>query len=132
MIDENTTRRDILIVVRHGPYGGFQAAEGLRHANGAISLGLRPVFILVDDGVYLGKLGQDPGQSQWLELDGTLEEIIARGLYEIKDTPAEFYVEKESLVKRGLDLEELVEGLEPIDHNRVSELMAANPLQLIF
>lgn len=124
--------KDILIVVRHGPYGGFQAAEGLRHANGAISLGFRPIFILVDDGVYLAKEGQNPGQSQWLELDGTLEEIIARGLYEMKDTPAEFYVVNESLVKRGLDSEELVEGLELIDHQKVSELMAVNRLQLIF
>jgi len=124
--------RDILIVIRHGPYGGFQAAEGLRHANGAISLGFRPILIMVDDGVYLAKEGQDPGQSQWLELDGTLEEIIARGLYEIKDTPAEFYVEKESLEKRGLDSENLVEGLELLDHQKVSELMTVAPLQLIF
>jgi len=28
---------------QRGPYGGFQAAEGLRHANGAMSLGFRPV-----------------------------------------------------------------------------------------
>ena len=124
--------KDVLIVVRHGPYGGFQAAEGLRHANGAMSLGFRPIVMLVDDGVYLAKAGQNSGQSQWLELDGTLEEIIARGLYEKKDTPAEFYVENESLVKRGLDSEELVEDLELIDHQKVSELMAVNRLQLIF
>lgn len=124
--------KDILIVVRHGPYGGFQAAEGLRHANGAMSLGFRPIVVLVDDGVYLAKAGQNPGQSQWLALGGTLEEIIARGLYEKKDAPAEFYVENESLVKRGLDSEELVENLELIDHQKVSELMAVNRLQLIF
>jgi len=125
-------RKDILIVVRHGPYSGFQAAEGLRHANGAISLGFRPIFVLVDDGVYLAKESQDPGQSKWLALDGTLEEVVARGLYEIKDKPAEFYVEKESLVKRGLDPQELVEGLVPIDHQKVSRLMAENQLQLMF
>lgn len=124
--------KDILIVVRHGPYGGFQAAEGLRHANGAISLGLRPIVILVDDGVYLAMARQNPGGSQWLALGETLEEVIARGLYEKKDVPAEFYVEKESLVKRGLDSEELVEDLELVDHRRVSELMAVNRLQLIF
>lgn len=124
--------KDILIVVRHGPYGGFQAAEGLRHANGGMSLGFRPIVVLVDDGVYLAKAGQNPGQSQWLALGGTLEEIIARGLYEKKDAPAEFYVENESLVKRGLDSEELVEDLELIDHQKVSELMAVNRLQLIF
>jgi len=124
--------KDILIIVRHGPYGGFQAAEGLRHANGAISLGFRPIVVLVDDGVYLAKADQNPGQSQWLSLSETLEEIVARGLYERKDAPAEFYVEKQSLLKRGLDSEGLVEDLELIDHQKVSELMAVNRLQLIF
>jgi sulfur relay (sulfurtransferase) DsrF/TusC family protein len=124
--------KEILIIVRHGPYTGFQGAEGLRHANGAISLGFRPILVLVDDGVYLAKAEQNPGQSQWLSLSETLEEIIARGLYERKDAPAEFYVEKQSLLKRSLDPEELVEGLELIDHQKVSELMALNRLQLIF
>lgn len=124
--------KDILIIVRHGPYGGFQAAEGLRHANGAISLGFRPIVVLVDDGVYLATADQNPGQSQWLSLSETLEEIIARGLYERKDAPAEFYVEKQSLLKRGLHSEELVEDLELINHQKVSELMADNGLQLIF
>ncbi|MFO7752888.1 MAG: DsrE family protein [Desulfobacteraceae bacterium] len=124
--------KDILIVVRHGPYGGFQAAEAMRHANGSISLGFRPVVVLVDDGVYLAKEGQEPSQSQWLSLSETLEEIIVRGLYEKKDNPAEFYVEQESLLKRGLEAEDLVEDLQAVDHNTVSELMANNPLQLIF
>jgi sulfur relay (sulfurtransferase) DsrF/TusC family protein len=124
--------KDILVVIRRGPYGGFQAAEGLRHANGAISLGFRPIVVLVDEGVYLAKTDQNSGQSQWLSLGETLEEIIARGLYEKKDAPAEFYVEKESLAARGLHPENLVEDLEPIDHEKVSELLAANRLQLIF
>lgn len=124
--------KDILIVVRRGPYGSFQAPEGLRHANGAISMGFRPVFVLIDDGVYLAKAGQDPGDSQWLPLAETLEELVARGLYEIKESPAEFYAEKESLAKRGLDENDLVEDIEIIDHSKVSELLASNSLQLIF
>ena len=124
--------RDILIVIRHGPYGGFQAAEALRHTNGAISLGFRPIVVLVDDGVYLAKADQNPGQSQWLALSETLEEIIARGLYEKKDTLAEFYVEQESLLQRGLNPDDLVESLDLINHEKVSELMAGNRLQLIF
>ena len=124
--------KDVLIIVRHGPYGGFQAAEALRHANGAITLGFRPIFIMLDDGVYLAKEGQDPQNSSWLPLDATLGEVIARGLYEIKDTPGEFYVEKESIEQRGLDVEQLVEGLELIDRQRISELVAKYNLQLVF
>ena len=123
---------DILVVIRKGPYGSFQAAEGLRHANGAISLGFRPIVVLVDDGVYLARTDQNPGDSPWLSLEETLEEIVARGLYEKKDDPAEFYIDQESLEQRGLDPENLVEDLEPVDHRKISELMAANRLQLIF
>jgi sulfur relay (sulfurtransferase) DsrF/TusC family protein len=124
--------KDILVLIRRGPYSGFQAAEGLRHANGALSLGFRPIVALVDDGVYLAMTGQNPGQSPWLSLGGTLEEIVARGLYEKKDAPAEFYVEQASLTARGLDPERLAEGLEPVDHHKISELLSTNPLQLIF
>jgi sulfur relay (sulfurtransferase) DsrF/TusC family protein len=123
---------DILIILRHGPYGGFQAAEALRHANGSISLGFRPVVVLVDDGVYLAKEGQEPSQSQWLALSETFDEVIARGLYEKKDDPAEFYVEEESLHQRGLNLEDLIEGVEPIDHNKLSDLLTRHRLQLTF
>jgi len=125
-------KKDILMIVRHGPYGGFQAAEALRHANGSISLGYRPVVVLVDDGVYLARVDQEPGESEWLSLGGTLEEVIARGLYEKKDSPAEFYVEEESLRERGLELDDLVEGLEPVPHDKVSALMASHRVQLIF
>ncbi len=124
--------RDVLIVVRHGPYGGFQAAEALRHTNGSLSLGFRPIVVLVDDGVYLAQTGQDPGTSEWLSLGGTLEEIIARGLYEKKDSPAEFYVDSDSLHQRGINLEDLVEGLEPIEHEKITNLMASHRLQMIF
>jgi sulfur relay (sulfurtransferase) DsrF/TusC family protein len=124
--------KEFLIVIRHGPYGGFQAAEGLRHANGAISLGFRPIVVLVDDGVYLAKTDQNPGQSQWLSLSKTLEEIIAQGHNKMKDEPAEFYVEEESVLKRGLNPQEMVRDMEFIDHQKVSELMSINRLQLIF
>lgn len=124
--------REVLIVVRHGPYGGFQAAEALRHANGSLSLGYRPVLVLVDDGVYLAQAGQDPGPSEWLALGGTLEEIIARGLYEKKDSPAEFYADSDSLRQRGINPDDLVEGLEPIAPEKIAELMASHRLQMIF
>jgi sulfur relay (sulfurtransferase) DsrF/TusC family protein len=124
--------RDILIVVRHGPYGGFQAAEALRHANGSLSLGFRPIVVLVDDGAYLALADQDPGQSEWLSLGATLEEIIARGLYEKKDSPAEFYVDLDSLLKRGLSPDDLTEGLEPIDREKLASLFTYQRLQLFF
>jgi len=124
--------KDLLIVVRHGPYGGFQAAEGLRHMNGAMSFGFKPIFVLIADGIYLAKQAQDPGESQWLSLGGVLEEIMARSRSEMKEAPAKFYIEKESLIERELNPESLIKGLELIDHKKVSELLENNHLQLIF
>lgn len=122
-------KKEILIVIRRGPYDGFQAAEGLRLANGAIALGFWPIVVLVDDGVYLAKSDQNPGQSQWLSLGGgVLEEVLHTGI----DAPAKIHVEKKSLMTRGLDPEELAEDLELIDHCKVSELLAVNRIQLIF
>jgi sulfur relay (sulfurtransferase) DsrF/TusC family protein len=86
----------------------------------------------MDDGVYLARANQDPGQSEWLSLGATLEEIVARGLYEKKDSPAEFYVDLDSLRQRGMKLEDLLEGLEPIAHEKIADLMASHRLQLIF
>jgi tRNA 2-thiouridine synthesizing protein C len=124
--------KDILIVIRHGPYGGFQAAEGLRHANGALSLGFRPVVIFVDDGVYLARAGQEPGDSQWISLSETLEAVIARGLYEKRDAPAEFYVDEASLCERGLSADDLVESLVPVGREKISALWANHALQMLF
>lgn len=123
---------DILIVIRHGPYGGFQAAEGLRHANGALSLGFRPVLVLVDDGVHLARAGQDPGDSHWISLSETLEAVIARGLYEKRDAPAEFYVDEASLRERGLGADDLVESLVPVGPEKISALWAEHRLQMLF
>jgi len=49
-----------------------------------------------------------------------------------KDAPAEFYVEKESLSKRGMGPEELIEDMELIDHHEVSRLVAAKRVPLLF
>ena len=123
---------DILVIVRQGPYGGFQAAEAVRHVNASLSLGFRPIVVLVDDGVYLAKANQDPGESEWLSLSDTFEEVINRALYEKRDSPAEFYVEEESLSKRGLNMEDLIEGLEAIDNAKIAALAVANRVQMIF
>ena len=64
-------------------------------------------------------------------MDGN-EQWRRRKSNHLKTNIAEFYIEKESLVARGLDLENLVEELELVDSRKVSELLAANSLQLIF
>lgn len=87
---------------------------------------------MFDSHRYMAQADQDPGQSEWLSLGATLEEIIARGLYEKKDSPAEFYVDPDSLHQRGINLEDLVEGLEPIEHEKIADLMASHRLQMIF
>ncbi len=124
--------KNVLIVVRSGPYSSFQGAEGLRHANGALAMGFRPVFVLIDDGVYLSRKSLNPEGSPWLSMSQTLKELIARGFDPKKGLSAQFYLEKESLVKRGLDEKDVVGDIEIISHRQVSELLASHSIQLIF
>lgn len=47
-----------LIVLRHAPYGRLDAAEAVRHLNGAAAHGLEAGLLLLGDGIYLAKAGQ--------------------------------------------------------------------------
>ena len=49
----------LCILVHRPPYGGIQAAEAVRHLNGAATQGLEATAILLEDGMYVARAGQD-------------------------------------------------------------------------
>ncbi len=55
----------ICMFIRNAPYGKIQAAEAIRHINGAIAGGLETVVVLVNDGVYLAKDDQKAKEAGW-------------------------------------------------------------------
>src|SRR3989304_4439234 len=56
---------NLCIVIRRAPYGSVSAAEAVRHVIGAVHAGLSVHTVLVDDGVYLVRQDQDPGNTGW-------------------------------------------------------------------
>lgn len=56
-----------LVVLRHAPYGRLDAAEAVRHLNGAVANDLEAAALLLDDGIYLARTGQMPAAG-WREL----------------------------------------------------------------
>jgi len=122
---------DLCIVIRRAPYGTLGAAEGVRHLIGAAHAGMAVCAVLVDDGVYLAKQGQDPGGTGWTSLSGALGQALGSGPTGAS-APARAYVHRPSAETRGLDHLDLVPGVEWIDEARFAALLASAEALLVF
>ncbi len=120
----------LCILFRKAPYGTIQAAEGLRHLIAAAGM-MAANAVLFDDGVYLAKQGQEPGESGWVSLSGALE----RALADCRGNPScqlHVYVHEGSIEDRGLDPAALVSGVELADDDRVAAVIAEARRFLVF
>jgi len=118
------------VMFRKAPYGTIQAAEGLRHLIAAAGT-MVATAVLLDDGVYLARRGQEPGASGWVSLSGALE----RALVDCRADPSchlQVYVHEGSLRDRRLDPTTLVPGVELVDDDRVATVIAETRRLLIF
>lgn len=113
---------NLAIVIRKAPYGQLEAAEGVRHLCGSEPIDFKRIYgIFIDDGVYTLAKGQlvpasHTSLQQWLE---TLEQRDV-GLF----------CESGSATARGLEISDLVEGVEMVES--VADLIAGADKVLIF
>ncbi len=121
----------LCIVIRKVPYGTLAAAEGVRHLIGAAQAGTAVDAVLVDDGVYLAKRGQDPGGTGWISLAGALGQALAARAAG-SSAPAQVYVHRQSAETRGLDLLDLVAGVELVGDAQLATVLASAHALLIF
>jgi len=121
---------DLCIVIRTAPYGTLAAAEGVRHMIGAAGEGMSVCAVLVDDGVYLAKQGQDPGGTAWAGLSAVLDQAL--GPRTGSSPRARLYVHRSSAETRGLDLSDLVAGVELVDDVQVAAALASATALLVF
>ena len=120
----------ICILFRKTPYGTIQVAEGLRHLIAAAGI-MAAKAVLLDDGVYLARRGQDPGDSGWVSLSRALEKALA----ECRADPScqlHVYVHEGSLKDRNLNLTTLVSGVELADDEQVATVIAEARRMLVF
>jgi sulfur relay (sulfurtransferase) DsrF/TusC family protein len=109
--------RSIGILVRRAPYGTIGAAEALRHAAGGLSFGVATTLVLLEDGVFAAKAGQDAGHPGYTSLAEQLAQY-ARQEGRATDGTAlrgRVVVHGPALRARGLERAGLVAGVEVVD-----------------
>lgn len=122
--------KQLLIVLRHAPYGRLDAAEAVRHLNGAVANGLEATLLLVDDGVYLARAGQvaAPG---WTELSAALEQAL-RAAARSGPPAARVFALAAALEARGLAETQLVPGCRVVDEGAAAELLGDADATLVY
>ncbi|OGB93696.1 MAG: hypothetical protein A3H39_18305 [candidate division NC10 bacterium RIFCSPLOWO2_02_FULL_66_22] len=110
----------LCILIHRPPYGGIHAAEAVRHLNGAAAQGLEATAILVGDGVYVARTGQDPGATGWTALSPALEEAVGGAA---AGSPR-LLVDEASLQSRGLHVASLIPGATVADEQAVADALA--------
>ncbi len=121
----------ICIMIRRAPYGSLAAAEGVRHLLGAGGCGISAAALLVDDGVYLAKHGQDSDGTGWISLSGTLQKALDPAGAGVSPQ-VRVYVHRPSVHQRGLNDLDLIAGMELIDDHQLAALLATADGLLIF
>jgi tRNA 2-thiouridine synthesizing protein D len=117
------TEGPILLLVTHGTYGRDDEAYGaLLAGNSILAKGMETTLVLLDDGVYMAKTGQQP---QGMPNNLTeLQDFIALG--------GTLLCIKESLETRGLSQDELVPDAQIIALIDLLPIIDSHPLSLTF
>ena len=119
---------DLCILIRRPPYGSICAAEGVRHLIGAMANGLSVNVILMDDGVWVARVGQNAGASGWTALSEALANTSR-----LADRPApQVLADEDALTSAGLTVKDLVPGVIVASPEAVAELVATARYVLIF
>ena len=110
----------LCILVHRPPYGGIHAAEAVRHLNGATAHGLEATAILMGDGVYLARAGQDPGTTGWTSLSCALEDTLGHR----QTRYPRVWLEDESLRARGIPTAFLIPGAVVVDGQTIAQALS--------
>ena len=63
---------ELCILVRTAPYSKINAAEAVRHINGAVANNVKTSVVFVDDGVYCLKDNQEMGDSGFTSISAAV------------------------------------------------------------
>jgi sulfur relay (sulfurtransferase) DsrF/TusC family protein len=110
----------LCILIHRPPYGGIHAAEAVRHLNGAAAQGVEASAILMGDGVYVARAGQDPGTTGWTALSPALEDALRRA----GTGSPRLLVDRESLHARGIPAESLIPGSTVVDEQAIADALS--------
>ncbi len=119
--------KSVCILVRRSPYGVIQAAEAVRHINGALGNDFAMTAVFADDGVYSLKAGQEVGGTGFTNLGAALTDTIAKG-----DPRAKFAVHRPSAEARGLKEVDLLPGVTWINDAELAAMLVDTANVMLF
>ena len=122
------------IVVRRAPYGTIDAAEAIRHAAGGLSFQVPTTLLLIEDGVYVAKGGQQPEGLGYLSLSRALEEYLTRRAHdqEGREMAGSVVVHGPSARERGLAPEDLILEAKVVEEAETAQLLAESGWTLVY
>ncbi len=106
-----------LLVLRSMPFDGLQVQEAIEQLLTLAAFEQAASVLFLEDGVWVLKQGQQPRPLGYKNLHGLVQSL---DLYDI----GPLWVEKESLLERGLTEEDLIVPVKTIERSHVPRLMA--------
>lgn len=123
--DVTTAVRTISFVTRHAPHGSVFAQEALEVVLLGAAFEQRVRLVFMDDGIFQIKKGQDTAA---LGVKNFARAFNALPMYELD----RIVVERESMLARGLDIDDLAIEVEVLDAAAIARLLDDSDVLLGF
>ena len=106
------TEPDLLIFLTEGTYGLFDGPfNAIQIGNAVLAMEKNATIVLLDEGVYFGVKNQDPSEIELPNNTNYIQDFLELGgLILVLET---------SLKKRGLLIDDLIEGITLIDYSQL-------------
>lgn len=118
-------KNSLCILIRRPPFGQIHAAEAVRHLGGALAEKLDACTVLMDDGIFVARAGQDVASTDWTALSPVWSQHLAKG--------ARLYVHAPSARARGLPAtEQFITGAQWIEDDALAQLLAESDLVMVY
>ncbi len=119
------TGSDILIFLTQGTYGLFDDSfNAIQVGNAVLATEKNATIVLLDEGVYFGVKNQDPSGIELPNNTNYIEDFLELGGRILALEP--------SLKKRGLQDDDLIDGIKIIDHSQVVQEIEKHKSSLTF
>jgi sulfur relay (sulfurtransferase) DsrF/TusC family protein len=119
------TGSDLLIFLTEGTYGLFDGPfNAIQIGNAVLATEKNATIVLLDEGVYFGVKNQDPSEIELPNNTNYIQDFLELGgLILALET---------SLKKRGLLIDDLIEGITLIDHSQLVQEIEKHKVSLTF
>ncbi len=114
----------VMVLINAAPYGTATPAEAYRTVQGLAGMGIETSCVLIGDGVFILKKGQEPREIDMQKLSDAYKALSE---FDVK-----IYVCSDSLKERGLTLEDLEGPFELVGCEEMNALLDKHDCVLTF